>query len=181
MLPIFSGRLDNSFSLNKCKIVLISSALTLLTLAGCSNINLKTKDPELIALQHFTKRVTAHLFELNPSSYAEFQKSLDKEIDPNVLSQLKKQGLCANSKDQIQKNIQLMDKTHKRCLIRIDSTSFPSRATAQGLIPIEVEGICVKSLNDLSKASKFDVLYLVGRRVGTKEPMIASVEIKKFD
>ncbi len=181
MLSIFSRQFENGIS-PKCKTLLVSLALTSLALTSCSNIILKPKDPELINLETFAKSVTTHLFELNPATYPDFQKSLEKEIAPNVLSQLKKQGICANSKEQIQQNIKAMDVSRKRCLIRIESTGFPSQATAQGLIPIEVQGTCVKSLNDLSTASKFDVLYLVGRQLGTKSfhPMIASVEIKKI-
>ena len=139
------------------------------------------KTPELIALENFANKATAHILEVNPYNYEEYQKLLVKEIAPNLLSQLKKQGICASSNDQIQQNIKVMNLQHKRCLVRIDSTSFPSKATTQGLIPIEVQGTCVKTLNDISKASRFDLLYLVGTHVGTKEPMIASVQIKKLD
>jgi hypothetical protein len=177
MLAKFPGQFDKNF-FSRHKTILVSLSLLLV---GCSNITIKPKDPELIALENFARKVTTELFELNPSTYSEFQKSLEKDIAPDVLSQLNKKGLYANSKTQIQKNIQLMDVSHKRCLIRIDSTFFPSKATAQGLIPIEVQGSAVKTLNDMSKASKFDVLYLVGTRTGTKEPIIASIEIKKFD
>ena len=113
--------------------------------------NLKIQN--LIALESFANRATAHIFEVNPYTYEEYQKSLEKEIAPNVLSSLKKQGICASSKEQIKQNIKIMSLNHKRCLVRIDSTDFPSKATAEGLIPIEVQGTCVKTFNDISKAS----------------------------
>jgi hypothetical protein len=180
MLSTFSGLFDDGFS-TKYKFLFLSLALTLIAASGCANITLKPKDPELIAFESFANKVTAHIFEVNPDTYNEYQKLLSREIAPNVLSQLNKAGIYASSKDQIQQNIKAMNLQHKRYLIRIDSTNFPSKATAQGLIPIEVQGTCVKTLNDTSKASRFDVLYLVGTSKETKEPMVASIEIKRFD
>jgi hypothetical protein len=179
MSSIYSNQSRTAFA-HPHKNLLISMILVSLTNA-CANITIKPKDAELIALENFANKVTAHIFEVNPYTYEEYQNAISKEVSPAVFSLLKKNSITPLSQDQIKQNIGAMTAHHKRCLIRIDSTSFSGKATSKGLIPIEVQGTCVKTLNDISKASKFDVLYLVGTHVGTKEPIIASIEIKKFD
>ncbi len=180
MLPRFSGQFTESF-LSKSKAWFVSLTLTSVILNSCSNITLQPKDKELVDLENFAKKVTIELFELNPSTYSEHQKSLEKEIAPDALAKLKAKGIYADSKDKMRQNIKAMNINHKRCLISIHSADFPSQATSQGLVPIEVKGTCVRSINDISKASEFNVLYLVGTRAGSKDPIMASVEIKIFD
>jgi len=180
MLPISSGHFDNNFSYRRL-ILMFSAILCLITILGCAKITIKPRDPELIALEAFANKVTSHIFEVNPYTYEEYQKSLEKEVTPDVLSLLKKHGITPMSQEQLSNNVKDMTIHHKRCLVRIDSTDFPSKATAQGLIPIEVKGTCVKTFNDVSKATRFEVIYLIGDRPKTKDPIVASLEIKKFD
>ncbi len=177
MLPKFAWGCNK----NKTKVVLSCFALALTVLSGCANIRIQPKDPELIALGNFADQVTLHLFEMNPSTYEQYQGMLDKDLDPALLTQLRSKGSCAKSKEQVKQAVQTMTKTNSRALIHIESTTFPSTATPQGLVPIEVQGTSVKTEKDISRASKFDVIYMIGTNVKTKQPLVASFEIKKFD
>ncbi len=152
----------------------------LLIMSGCANIRLQPKDPELIAMGKFADQVTIHLLEMSPATYEGYQTSLAKDLAPDVLVKLKTSGVCAKSEAEAAEKAKSIEQNNKRCVIQIESTSFPSRTTAGGLVPIEVTGSCVKSENYTSKGSKFDVLYLVGTNVKTKQPIVASVEIKQF-
>ncbi len=147
---------------------------------SCANIELQPKDPELIALGNFADQATIHLFEMNPNTYEQYQSLIEQDFAPNILSQLKARGACCKSTAEVRKTLEEMQKSNQRVLIRIQSTTFPSKATKIGLVPIEVKGSYVKSINNISKASNFDVLYLIGNSVTTKRPIVASIEIKKF-
>lgn len=160
---------------------ILLAGLASLLLSACANITIKSKDPELLSFENFANQVTTHLLEINPNTYSSNQKALTKEVAPDVYSLLHKKGMCAGSKEQIQENLKSMNANNTRCLVRIESTDFPSKATSQGLIPIDVRGTCIKTVKEASKASKFDILYYVGNKTGTKEPMVASIEFKKFD
>ena len=180
MLTKSSGQFDNH-SNKRTKPFLTYLALAIMGISGCANITIQPKDPELLALGNFADQATLHLFEANPLTYEQYQEALEQDIAPNILSQLRAKGSIAKSKEQAKQISQTMENTHQRCLIKIESTTFPQKATAQGLIPIEVQGTFVKTSNDVSKLSKFDVLYLVGNIPKTKKPIIASIQIKKFD
>ncbi len=180
MRMTFFRPFDNS-SPKRTASALAYLALTVIALSACAKITIQPKDPELIALGNFADLATMHLFEMNPATYEQYQGALEKDIAPNILAQLRAKGTCAKSKDQVKQIAKSMEKNNQRCLIKVEETTFPEKATAQGLIPIEVQGICVKTTSDTSKASKFDVLYLIGDNPKTKQPMVASVEIKKFD
>jgi len=180
MRPIFTRQSDNNTS-DKISSLVFCLTLIAIAISGCANITLQPKDPELIALRNFADQATTHLFEQNPLTYEKYQNMLDRDIAPNLLVQLKAKGTCAKSKDEIKSTVKSLDKTNNRRLILVQSITFPSKTTPQNLVPIEVQGTCVKTTNDISTASKFDVLYLIGTNVKTKQPIIASLEIKKFD
>jgi len=154
--------------------------LLLVTMSGCSDIRLKPKDPELVNLGKFAEQVTKHLLDMNPTTYQKYQAALIDEVSPDALNLLKTNGHCAKSDAEAVKTASLAEKSGQRCIVQIESTSFPGKATSNGLVPIEVKGNCIKSENYISKGSQFDVLYLVGTNIKTKHPIIASVEIKQF-
>jgi len=171
--------------LSKCKAKKFLICLILpgmLIMSGCSDIRLKptAKDPELLALGKFAEQVTVHLLAMNPNTYQEYQADLVNDLAPDALAQLMTHGVCAKSASEAAKTAKTIEQTNQRCLIQIQSTSFPSRATTRGLVPVEVTGNCVKSQGYTSKGSKFDVFYLIGTNVKTKRPIVASVEIKQF-
>jgi len=154
--------------------------LGLLAMSGCSDIRLKPKDPELLTLGKFAEQVTKHLLDMNPSTYQSYQASLVEELSPDALTQLQANGHCAKSVSDAIKVAKNADKNGQRCIIQIESTSFPAQATSHGLVPIEVKGSSIKSENYISKGSSFDVLYFIGTNVKTKRPIVASVEIKQL-
>ena len=152
----------------------------LVIMSGCSDIRIQPKDPELITLGKFAERVTEHLLDMNPATYQEYQASLVDDLAPSALAQLMAHGQCAKSTSEAAQTAKTIEQNSRRCIIQIESTSFPGKATSKGLVPIEVKGNCIKSQNYTSKVSKFDVLYFVGTNVKTKRPIVASIEIKQF-
>jgi hypothetical protein len=154
--------------------------LGLIAMSGCSDIRLKPKDPQLLSLGKFAEQVTKHLLDRNPSTYENYQAALVEELSPDTLTQLQANGRCAKSASDALKVAREADKNGQRCIIQIESTSFPAQTTSTGLVPIEVKGSSIKSENYISRGSSFDVLYFIGTNVKTKRPIVASIEIKQL-
>src|SRR5579871_90022 len=120
--------------LSKCKmnrfwLLLVLSELVIMS--GCADIRLKPKDPELVSLGKFAEGVTKHLLVMSPSTYVEYQTALAEELAPTALSQLIAKGQCAKSREEAVKTAKTIEQNSQRCLVQIDSTSFPGKATSK--------------------------------------------------
>jgi hypothetical protein len=153
------------------------TAMSCITLfSSCAHIELQPKDPELQSLQKFANDVTVHLKDTSPATYEQYQSLLIEEVAPGVLNQLKAHGWCAKSAAEAK----ILAKTQVACIVNLNPTDFPAKATETGLVPVEISGNVVKAGSTTSgkKAAKFHIVYLVGTNRVTHKPIIASVQIR---
>jgi hypothetical protein len=151
-------------------LILPGTALTVIgciLLTACAHIDVKPKDPQLVAMQEFAEKVAGQLYDRNPSTYVQSQQQLSNEIAPTTLKELKAHGLCAKSAaDATAKSKTLKPEGE----FKIENSSF-LKATDNGLIPVEVKGTAADK-------TKFDVVLLIGLNKTSKLPLVVSVTAK---
>lgn len=120
----------------------------------------------------FVKQVTTHLLD---SSYITCQQNvleLRKELSPSVLNMMMQNKILPGNDSELMGLVRDMTERKQICAIRIDSQKV-GEATANGMIPVQVSGVCaIHSATDTSERP-FTFQYLIGQHVDTKAFLIA--------
>jgi hypothetical protein len=168
-----------SQSLPSSALIFIVSILSVFLSAACAHIELQPKDPQLLALEQFARGVALHLMNTDPKTYEGYQHTLTQEITPGVLNKLKERGTCPKSEADIKANLATMTNAKRGCLVEIESSSFPERATSAGFVPVEVKGKVTNQVGDSQeKPSAFDLILLIGTNKNTQKPVVTSIQFK---
>ncbi len=144
--------------------------------ASCAHIEVQPKDSGLLKLEDFAKKVAMHIYDEDANTYLANFVLIQKEVTPGVLTELQKRSLVPKSDAEAKATMKAMKKGSAEGGAKIEQSDFSGKATAQGLVPIEVKG--VKGSPKQSKAQKFDVIFLVGFKPNSTEPIVGAVQFK---
>lgn len=164
-------QLIRSYGVHILLAVSIAANGVLLATRPKTNVSSETKQ----TVEVFTRGVTQHLLD---SSYINCEgniTALRKELAPNVLQLLMQAKELPANDTELMALIKDMSERKQTCSVRIDSVKTGD-PTANGLIPVEVQGTCaIHSSSDTSE-QPFRFQYLVGQHRETQAYLIAQFQ-----
>jgi len=134
----------------------------------------KKDDVQLEKLQNFAMVVVRHIYDTDPTSYAANQNSLKTEITPSVSAQLQAKSLLAKTPEEAQSKLKSLKQKGEVGGFEIKDKDFSGKATAEGLVPVEVKGVT----GNVKKPEKFDVIIFIGLKPKEQTPIVGKIIFK---
>lgn len=118
----------------------------------------------------FAKTVTAHLLDTSYVNYIDSTIALHKELNGNVLKKLKADGILPSTDHDMKANAMDFEKSRRVCAIQFQNVQL-NDPNAQGMVPIDVQGIVAVHSSDESTQQPFRLQFLVGlKKMGEDQP-----------
>ncbi len=124
----------------------------------------------------FARDVTSHLLDNSYISWAESTQALLNELDPPIIQKMQQSGDLPKTNDEVKAIEQQMTDRRSLSAIRITQVNI-SDPSAQGLVPVEVQGDIARYASDEAGPSNprhFHFAYLIGVKKN-QEPVVASI------
>jgi hypothetical protein len=109
----------------------------------------------------FAKQVTSHLLDTSYVNYMDSTIVLHKELSEGVLKKLKQDGILPANQHDMKANYMDFEKSRRVCAIQFQNVQL-SDPNAQGMVPIDVQGVIAVHSSDESTQQPFHLQFLIG-------------------
>ncbi len=113
----------------------------------------------------FAKQVTTHLLDTSYINYIESTSRLQGELSDSVKQRLRQDGVLPGTAEELKANLMEFTKARRVCAMQFKAVDM-KEPNAQGMIPIEVQGVVAVHSADESAQQPFHLVYMVGLRKG---------------
>ena len=126
-------------------------------------------------VEAFSRKVTGHLLDTSYITCEGNMTQLREELGPTLAANLINQGVLPKNAQDMHALVLDMQERKQICAVRIDQVQV-SEPNQQGLIPVQVSGVCAIHSAAETAERRFIFQYLIGQRAGTTQLLLTQYQ-----